>query len=146
MLEEEQKKRLSDKELESIRARFLASAQSDWMMVEGANSDIAKIVIGDGRWKDFTHHLVPNAKFIVCAHGDIPRLLNEVEALKEERDASADDNEACHRLLDEVDPENIQEGFPQEGTTSCETLETRLRALLLKRAKIHDAYLQDQTT
>lgn len=36
---------------------LLAKITPDWHTEQSANSDICKIVVGHGRWRDFDHHL-----------------------------------------------------------------------------------------
>ena len=63
---------------------------------------------------------------------EIKRLKSEVERIIKDRDELSASIEACHDLLDRIDPEYV------EGTTSLVPLEDRLREELFPEGRITD--------
>lgn len=99
---------------------LLAKITPYWRMERAANSDICKILVGEGRWADFKHHLPNNATLIVRAPELLRQLCDEVERVTRDRDELSAEIETCHSLLDQFYAED-------PAMTSLDTLEKRLK-------------------
>ena len=118
--------RLTDKEIEEIRERAEAATEEPWVKwvsgpevfsgvtknEPGSISHEEQICTLDDFMRDASQ-VDDDARFIAHARTDIPRLLDEVERLREERDRYREALTAIHEMseLDHEDP---------RGTMACD--------------------------
>jgi hypothetical protein len=71
--------------VESIK-EMLKKITPDWKLERSEGSDICKIVVGNGRWRDFEHHLPENAEFIIASPTIVRYLLERLEEAEREKE------------------------------------------------------------